>query len=66
MQIDIPAPVVMHDFAITEKYAIFLDLPLVFKEKDVTRGMPFDFDTSYRSAIGVLDRYAHNDKSISW
>lgn len=28
--IDIPDPVMMHDFAITSNYAIFLDCPLVF------------------------------------
>lgn len=31
--ITIPAPVMMHDFAITENYAIFMDLPLYFKPK---------------------------------
>jgi carotenoid cleavage dioxygenase-like enzyme len=28
--IDIPDPVMMHDFAITTNYAIFVDCPLVF------------------------------------
>lgn len=31
--ITIPNPVMMHDFAITENYAIFMDLPLYFKPK---------------------------------
>jgi carotenoid cleavage dioxygenase-like enzyme len=31
--ITIPAPVMMHDFAITENYAIFMDLPLYFRPK---------------------------------
>ena len=30
VQIDIPDPVMMHDFAITTNYAIFVDCPLVF------------------------------------
>ena len=31
--ITISEPIMMHDFAITENYAIFMDLPLCFKEK---------------------------------
>ncbi|KAF5947094.1 hypothetical protein HYC85_017322 [Camellia sinensis] len=31
--ITIPEPIMMHDFAITENYAIFMDLPLFFKPK---------------------------------
>lgn len=31
--ITIPDPVMMHDFAITENYAIFMDLPLFFRPK---------------------------------
>ncbi|THU62190.1 hypothetical protein C4D60_Mb01t02510 [Musa balbisiana] len=31
--ITIPDPVMMHDFAITENYAIFMDLPLYFQPK---------------------------------
>lgn len=31
--ITIPAPVMMHDFAITENYSIFMDLPLYFRPK---------------------------------
>lgn len=31
--ITIPAAIMMHDFAITENYAIFMDLPLYFSPK---------------------------------
>lgn len=31
--ITISDPIMMHDFAITENYAIFLDLPLYFRPK---------------------------------
>ncbi|PKI33429.1 hypothetical protein CRG98_046192 [Punica granatum] len=31
--ITIPESVLMHDFAITENYAIFMDLPLCFRPK---------------------------------
>lgn len=31
--ITVSDPIMMHDFAITENYAIFLDLPLIFRPK---------------------------------
>lgn len=31
--ITVPDPIMMHDFAITENYAIFMDLPLYFRPK---------------------------------
>lgn len=31
--ITIPDPIMMHDFAITENYAVFMDLPLIFNPK---------------------------------
>lgn len=31
--ITVSDPIMMHDFAITENYAIFMDLPLYFKPK---------------------------------
>ena len=31
--ITIPHPVMMHDFAITENYAIFMDVPFIFRPK---------------------------------
>lgn len=35
----------MHDFAITENYAVFLDLPLVFKPDNLVKGtFPIVYD----------------------
>ena len=35
----------MHDFAITDKYAVFLDLPLVLKPENFLKGIfPVVFD----------------------
>lgn len=35
----------MHDFAITENYAIFLDLPLVLKRENVVKAkIPIVYD----------------------
>jgi carotenoid cleavage dioxygenase-like enzyme len=33
IDIELPAPVMMHDFAITEDYAVFLDFPLTINQE---------------------------------
>jgi carotenoid cleavage dioxygenase-like enzyme len=53
----------MHDFALTERYAIFLDLPIVF---DVLLGMrgkfPYRWSDKYGARLGIVDR---NDPSVA-
>lgn len=65
--ITIPAPVMMHDFAITENYAIFMDLPLYFQPKEMVKGqLIFSFDATKKARFGVLPRYAKDDNLIRW
>ncbi|KAJ6814654.1 carotenoid 9,10(9',10')-cleavage dioxygenase [Iris pallida] len=65
--ITIPAPVMMHDFAITENYAIFMDLPLYFQPKEMVKGkLIFSFDATKKARFGVLPRYAKDDRLIRW
>ncbi|XP_047315751.1 carotenoid 9,10(9',10')-cleavage dioxygenase 1 [Impatiens glandulifera] len=66
--ITIPAPIMMHDFAITESYAIFLDLPLYFKPKEMVKEnkLIFSFDETKKARFGVLPRYAKNELLIKW
>jgi carotenoid cleavage dioxygenase-like enzyme len=47
-------PSMMHDFAITDRHALFLDLPMVFRMEDVGRGMPYNWDAGYPARIGVM------------
>lgn len=57
--IDVPGPTMIHDFAISRNYAIFLDLPVVFSIEDAMKGgMPFGWDPSYGARIGLLNRDA--------
>lgn len=55
--IEVPGPTMVHDFALSRNYAIFLDLPLVFDiEKAMTGTMPFAWDETYGARIGLLHR----------
>ena len=58
-EIDVPGPTMIHDFAISRNYAIFLDLPVVFNIEDAMKGgMPFGWDAGYGARIGLLNRDA--------
>ncbi|KAJ8638020.1 hypothetical protein MRB53_012287 [Persea americana] len=65
--ITIPEPVMMHDFAITENYAIFMDLPLYFRPKEMVKGkLIFSFDATKKARFGVLPRYAKDELQMRW
>uniref|UniRef100_A0A0C9QLD5 carotenoid 9,10-dioxygenase n=1 Tax=Wollemia nobilis TaxID=56998 RepID=A0A0C9QLD5_9CONI len=66
--ITLAKPTMMHDFAITENYAIFLDLPLYFAPKDMVKGgkMIISYDTTVKARFGILPRYAKNDLQMRW
>uniref|UniRef100_A0A2P2LL84 carotenoid 9,10-dioxygenase n=3 Tax=Rhizophora mucronata TaxID=61149 RepID=A0A2P2LL84_RHIMU len=66
--ITISDPIMMHDFAITENYAIFMDLPLYFRPKEMVKEKKFifTFDSTKKARFGVLPRYAKNDSLIRW
>ncbi|CAA7387951.1 unnamed protein product [Spirodela intermedia] len=66
--ITIPESVMMHDFAITENYAIFMDLPLYFRPKEMVKEgkIIFSFDPSKKAKFGILPRYAKDELQIKW
>lgn len=65
--ITLPQAVMMHDFAITENYAIFMDLPLVIDGEQMFKGgFLFKFDKTKQARIGVLPRYATNESQLRW
>jgi carotenoid cleavage dioxygenase len=53
--IDVSAPCFMHDFAVTEHYAIFFDTPAVMVG-DWSRGLPFRWQEGRGTRIGVVPR----------
>ncbi|XP_011047392.1 PREDICTED: carotenoid 9,10(9',10')-cleavage dioxygenase 1-like [Populus euphratica] len=66
--ITISDPIMMHDFAITENHAVFLDLPLYFRPKEMVKDQKFifTFDATKKARFGVLPRYAKDDLLIKW
>ncbi|OWM63986.1 hypothetical protein CDL15_Pgr012027 [Punica granatum] len=66
--ITIPESVMMHDFAITESYAIFMDLPFYFRPTAMVKGnkLPLVFDATKKARFGVLPRYAKTELQIRW
>lgn len=58
--------VMMHDFAITEDYVIFFELPYTFDLKRLrSEGKLGGFDASQQARLGVMPRYADGE-SINW
>ncbi|XP_037431903.1 carotenoid 9,10(9',10')-cleavage dioxygenase-like [Triticum dicoccoides] len=66
--ITIPESVMMHDFAITENYSIFMDLPLLFRPKEMVKNGEFiyKFDPTKKGRFGILQRYEKDEKTIRW
>ena len=64
--IDLEVGVMMHDFAVTEHYTIFMDLPLTFRPERAKRGEPaFAFERNRPSRFGILPRHGDNS-TIRW
>ncbi len=53
-EIAVPGPTMMHDFAITDRHAVFLDLPMTFSLDRMRTGMPYGWDDSYGARIGLM------------
>jgi carotenoid cleavage dioxygenase-like enzyme len=54
--IELPNMVMMHDFNITERYVIFMDLPLVLDLELLSTGVPFSFKKDAGARLGVMPR----------
>ena len=56
--IDVGAPCFMHDFAMTERYAVFFDTPAVMVREWGGGGLPFRWQEGRGTRIGVVPRRA--------
>ena len=59
MEIELPAPAMMHDMAVTETRSIFMDLNVGFDFDMLQRGyrLPIRWHDSRRSRLGIVDRH---------
>ena len=64
-KIDIPAPVMMHDFVITEDHAVFLDSPIVFDITNLGSGPMTQWRPENGTRIGVMPRLGTAD-DLRW
>ncbi len=64
--IDLPGPVMMHDFAVTERNVVFFDLPAVFDvDAFIAGGTSVSWQPEKGARIGVMPRDGGND-DIRW
>ncbi len=62
-EIDVPGPTMMHDFAITEHYVVWLDLPMVFDLESAGKGMAYQWSDEYGARLGVMSKQT---KQVQW
>ena len=57
VEIELPEPVVMHDFAITESHVVFVDSPMVLDLMAAFEGEAmFRWDPAHQTRVGVMPR----------
>lgn len=64
--IDLPNPPMMHDFQLTERYVVFMDLPVLFDlDQAAAGGFPFAWRPEVGARLGVMPR-AGGAGDITW
>ncbi|KAH6792219.1 hypothetical protein C2S52_002696 [Perilla frutescens var. hirtella] len=57
----------IHDFAITEKYAVIPDVQTVVNPMSILRGRsPVEFDPHKVERVGIIPRYAEYEEEMVW
>jgi carotenoid cleavage dioxygenase len=65
-EITVGGPTMMHDFQISRRHAIFMDLPVVFDLQLALQGtMPFQWSDDYPARIGLMPREGR-DADVRW
>ncbi|KAK6917170.1 Carotenoid oxygenase [Dillenia turbinata] len=67
VEIPLPVPTMMHDFAITENFVVIPDQQVVFKLQEmIGGGSPVIYDKNKMSRFGILRKEATNAEDIIW
>lgn len=65
-EIPVGGPTMIHDFCVTRRHAIFMDLPIVFDMALAAKGtMPYRWSDTYPARFGVMPRNGGADQ-IKW
>jgi carotenoid cleavage dioxygenase len=65
-EIAVPGPTMIHDFAITDRHVIFMDLPVVFDlELAMQDRFPYRWSDDYGARLGVMPRGGGN-ADVRW
>ncbi|XP_057766716.1 probable carotenoid cleavage dioxygenase 4, chloroplastic [Salvia miltiorrhiza] len=57
----------IHDFAVTEKYAVIPDVQIVVNPWSILRGRsPVEIDLEKVARVGIIRRYAEDEKEMVW
>jgi carotenoid cleavage dioxygenase-like enzyme len=62
-EVAVPGPTMMHDFAITARHVVWLDLPVVFDAARLGHTMPYRWSDTYGARIGVMSMV---DGTVRW
>lgn len=66
VDLDLPAPVMMHDFVVTDRHVVFFDLPAVFDAMAMMNGGDFiSWRPDNGARIGILPRDGGSD-DVRW
>lgn len=63
--IDLPRPVFMHDFAVTDQHVVFFDSPAVIEPSSAADGSLVSWQPEHGTRIGLLLREGENDH-VRW
>ncbi|MGZ6965471.1 MAG: carotenoid oxygenase family protein [Acidimicrobiia bacterium] len=64
--VDIPRPVLMHDFAVTDQHVVFFDSPAVLDPSAAATGAPVvRWEPEHGTRIGVMSRDVEHDR-VRW
>lgn len=63
--VNVSGPTMMHDFAITTRYVVWLDLPLTYRPELVGRTVPYRWDDEYGARIGIMAKDDPNAR-VRW
>ena len=65
-EIAVPGPTMIHDFAITDRHVVFMDLPVVFDlELALQDRFPYRWSDDYGARLGVMPRGGGN-ADVRW